>query len=248
MIADDDDDIRLLLTMAMANRADIELIAEATHGADAIRLVEALRPDLLVLDVEMPVLDGISALPRLREVSPDTRVVMFSASNTPDHHRRAFAAGAAAYVRKGAPASSLVDDLLQAGELLDSVVGSLTRYSRLVDVAHDATVPARARRFAVDTLSSWGERSVLETVALLVSELVTNVIVHTSTAPELGVRLFDDRVHVEVFDADPTAPAPRTAQDHEASGRGMAILETLALDWGWVPTNGGKVVWFDVSR
>ena len=75
MIADDTDDIRLMLDIALGRRADVELVGEATDGQQAIDLVAALRPDLLVLDIAMPVLDGLSAAPRIREVSPETRVV-----------------------------------------------------------------------------------------------------------------------------------------------------------------------------
>ena len=145
VIADDDDDIRLMLRLALEPRPDIELLAAATDGAHAIELVTALRPDLLVLDVEMPVLDGLSALPTLREVSPETRVVMLSALNTPDHHARAFAAGAAAYLPKSTPITSLVDDLLGAADLLDSMIDALRPLSQF-DVDRDLDGPARARR------------------------------------------------------------------------------------------------------
>ena len=106
MTVDDSDDMRLLLRLAVEDRTDVELVAEADNGEQAVALVGALRPDLLVLDVEMPVLDGISALPQLRRVSPDTRVVMLSNLAEPAYERRARAAGAVAYVHKSTPVTS----------------------------------------------------------------------------------------------------------------------------------------------
>ena len=240
--------MRLLLHLAMEGRDDVQLVAEAADGEQTIDLVAALRPDLLVLDVEMPVLDGLSALPRLRSVSPDTRVVMFSALDSPQNRARAASSGATAYVQKGAAISDLVDELLRAGDLLDAVLDTLLPSTSHLDLPNDATGPSRARRFVTDTLTSWGTSELLSTVELLVSELVTNVVLHTSTAPEVSVRLLGDRVHVEVADADATPPAPRDAGPAATNGRGMALVDALSVAWGWTPTASGKVVWFDVAR
>ena len=74
----------------------------------------------------MPVLDGISALPRLRQVAPDTRVVMLSGLAEPVYEERARAAGAVAYVHKSTPVTVLIDELLSAADLLDSVLHTLS--------------------------------------------------------------------------------------------------------------------------
>ena len=246
LVVDDSDDIRLMLRLAVEERADVELVAEADNGEEAIALAGALRPDLLVLDVEMPVLDGISALPRLRQVAPDTRVVMLSALAEPVYEERARAAGAVAYVHKSTPVTVLIDELLSAADLLDSVLHTLS--STHHGVAGDVTSPRLARRFLSDTLDSWGATDVVDTVTLLVSELVANVVVHTSTTPAVSVRLLTDRVHVEVSDGDPTLPEVKAAGIAATSGRGMAMVDALAMAWGAVPVEGGKIVWFDVAR
>lgn len=90
-----------------------------------------------------------------------------------------------------------------------------------------------------------GDR-IVETVALLTSEVVTNAIVHAAAAPELVVRLAPGRVRVEVHDAVPAVPFRLMDDPFAPSGRGMAIVEELARDWGidHVPT--GKRVWFEV--
>src|SRR5436305_761121 len=145
VVVDDSRDIRLLLRLSVEQRTDVEVVAEADNGEQAIALVGALRPDLVILDVEMPVLDGISALPKLREVSPDTRVVMLSNLAEPVYEQRARAAGAVAYVRKSTPVVGLVDELLRAADLLDSVVETLS--GTYQGVAGDLTSPRQARRF-----------------------------------------------------------------------------------------------------
>lgn len=246
VVADDSPDALLMLRLAIEGRDDVDLVAEAVNGEQAIAVAGALRPDLLVLDVEMPVLDGISALPRLREVAPNTRVVMLSNVAEPMIENRARAAGAVAYVHKSTPVTVLVDELLRAAALLESVLGTLSAGHK--GAARDTLSPGHARRFLSETLDAWGESGVADTVALLVSELVANVVVHTSSAPEVSVRLLNDRVHVEVTDGDPNLPQPQVVGTDSVSGRGIAMVEALSLAWGAAAVDGGKVVWFDVAR
>jgi DNA-binding NarL/FixJ family response regulator len=247
VVADDTEDIRLMLAIALGRRTDVELVGEASDGQQAIELVAALRPDLLVLDIAMPVLDGLSAAPRIREVSPDTRVVMLTALTGAEYHELAQQAGAVALVEKTTPIGSLVDELLRGADLLGAVLDTLTP-SVHQGAAGDPRSPSVARRFVAETLTSWNEAELADVVELLVSELVTNVVVHTAAAPRVTVRLGRDRVHVEVLDTDPRLPTPREADARATSGRGMALVEALSLDWGSTQIVEGKVVWFDVAR
>lgn len=247
VIADDTADIRLLLAIALRKRSDVELVGEASDGQQAIDLVAALRPDLLVLDLAMPVLDGLSALPQIRAVSPETRVVVLTALSGSAFRERAKAAGAVALVEKTTSMAELVDELLGAGELLGAVVDTLSPATHH-GAGAEGGGPSAARQFVADTLTSWNELDILAVVKLLVSELVTNVVVHTDSAPEVTVRLDSDRVHVEVLDTDVRPPAPRPAGSGATSGRGLALVEALSLAWGFTQTPQGKVVWFDVAR
>ncbi len=247
VIADDTNDIRLMLRIAMGARDDVELVGEATNGVEAIDLAAALRPDLLVLDIGMPKLDGLSALPAIRAASPDTRVVMLTAISTPEHRARAKASGAVAYVEKTTSIRVLVDELLRAAELLDTVL-DIVSTPVLRSAGDDYEAPGKARRFVTDALTQWGSHEVRDVTELLVSELVSNVIRHTGTSPEVVVRLAADRVHIEVSDDDPRPPVPRQAADTDTGGRGLALVEALALEWGWSPVGTGKVVWFDLAR
>ena len=88
-----------------------------------------------------------------------------------------------------------------------------------------------------------------ESVTLLVSEVVTNAVVHASSDVEVLVRLTADAAVVEVTDTSDTAPAPRVADDEDTSGRGMALVDALARSWGVrAAPGGGKTVWFEVAR
>jgi anti-sigma regulatory factor (Ser/Thr protein kinase) len=83
-------------------------------------------------------------------------------------------------------------------------------------------------------------------LGLLVSELVTNAVVHAGTAVHVTMDHFANRVHVEVGDDDPRTPAPRDEDQLVPGGLGLHILERLAADWGVRRTPTGKVVWFEL--
>jgi DNA-binding NarL/FixJ family response regulator len=247
VVADDTPDMRLLLRVAMERRDDVDLVGEAANGLEAIDLVAALHPDLLVLDLAMPVMDGLSALPRLADVAPETRVVILSAMPVERFEAYALAAGAAAFVEKSTSIDYLVDELLKGASLLDAVVSTLA-VSIQIALARDTRSPSDARRFVTSALTDWREAKLIETVELLVTELVTNVILHTSTTPDVRLSLLKDRVHVEVHDADPAAGRANLPAPSATSGRGLHLVNTLARAWGTVRVNGGKVVWFDIPR
>jgi anti-sigma regulatory factor (Ser/Thr protein kinase) len=107
-----------------------------------------------------------------------------------------------------------------------------------------------ARRFVRDVLMSRRvQDQVVDTVELLTSELVTNALIHARSAPELCVCLGDRVVRVEVCDADRSPAFRRTTDTESASGRGIAIVEELATQWGVEQvSDNGKLVWFEVAR
>jgi DNA-binding NarL/FixJ family response regulator len=79
VVADDVDDLRFLLRMAFEASGDFEVVGEAATGSQALRVVAEQRPDVLVLDLDMPNMTGFEALPFLRAQNPDTAVVVYSA-------------------------------------------------------------------------------------------------------------------------------------------------------------------------
>lgn len=101
VVADDVDDLRMLLRLALERTERFEVVAEAGDGLEAIEQSRVHQPDLLVLDLSMPNLDGLEALPRILAASPGTRVVVLSGFAAQRMAPAALAAGATAYLEKG---------------------------------------------------------------------------------------------------------------------------------------------------
>lgn len=108
LLCDDHALFREGLAALLAHQTGWRVVAQAADGQEAVRLAAELKPDLAVLDVAMPGISGIDAAVRLREVSPDTRIVALSMYGDEHYRRRMFAAGAAAYVLKNEAGAELV--------------------------------------------------------------------------------------------------------------------------------------------
>jgi anti-sigma regulatory factor (Ser/Thr protein kinase) len=105
-----------------------------------------------------------------------------------------------------------------------------------------------ARRFTRAALGRHHvEPQLIDTAMLLVSELATNAIVHAATSVKLRIDVGDE-IRVEVSDANETPPVVGEPEIDNESGRGLAIVTTLADDWSWSPRSNGKVVWFSLAR
>lgn len=101
ILVDDQENIRQGLRMRLALEADLQVIGEANNGEEAIALTSKLHPDVIIMDVEMPIIDGISAAQIIHEeLGAKSRIVVLSIHNNARIRERAFAAGAAAYVEK----------------------------------------------------------------------------------------------------------------------------------------------------
>jgi DNA-binding NarL/FixJ family response regulator len=97
-----DDDMLFLEALGALLGADptIEVVGRATHGLDALRLVEELRPDVVTMDIDMPVMDGVEATRAIVERYPETCVVTITASTSPEHIAEVRAAGASGHIVK----------------------------------------------------------------------------------------------------------------------------------------------------
>jgi anti-sigma regulatory factor (Ser/Thr protein kinase) len=105
---------------------------------------------------------------------------------------------------------------------------------------------ASARQFINDTLGDWGCDAFADAARLLVSELVTNAVLHARTDVEVVVRLLRSGVRVEVRDHSTSAPVVRRYQDEAMTGRGLALVDQLASRWGVETRQDGKAVWFEL--
>ncbi|MER7375239.1 SpoIIE family protein phosphatase [Streptomyces lanatus] len=105
-----------------------------------------------------------------------------------------------------------------------------------------------ARRFTARTLRRWKVQEAADAVLLVVSELVTNALVHTQGSVRLDLVLRGDRVRVSVSDSSPRAPAKPVIVDWESTGgRGLLLVEAVSDTYGTVPVAGGKQVWSEVT-
>jgi DNA-binding NarL/FixJ family response regulator len=111
LIADDTPDIRLLLGIALRLAGDFEVIGEAGNGELAITMARDLQPDLVLLDLAMPVMDGLQALPEIVRVAPSALVVVLSGFGAETMASEAIARGAHDYVQKGINPTELTDRL-----------------------------------------------------------------------------------------------------------------------------------------
>lgn len=114
LLVDDQPIVRQGWQMWLALEADIAVVAEASNGVEAIQVAQSLHPDVILLDVEMPVMDGIAAAEKLREVAPGCAIVMVSMYDTAATRQRAQAAGVAAFVCKQEPTDTMLAAIRQA--------------------------------------------------------------------------------------------------------------------------------------
>jgi DNA-binding NarL/FixJ family response regulator len=127
LVADDHPIVREGLVAILETQADFAVVGQAATGGEAVRLAAALMPDILLLDLELPELDGVEVLRRVRAQSPSTRVLIFTAFDTDERILGAVRAGAAGYLLKGAPRQDIfraIRVLRAGGSLLEPVVAA----------------------------------------------------------------------------------------------------------------------------
>jgi CheY-like chemotaxis protein len=239
LVVDDDVDQRWLVRRLFGATGIVE-VAEAADGAEALAVAPAFAPDLIVLDLVMPGGSGTDICPALQEAAPDARIVVLS--NLPRHRLLAAVqrAGAVGYVEKRTPPDRLVSELMLAASLVEAIRAS-------ADFPRDVSSSRSARQFVRQTLGD-GDEELLATAELLVSELVTNAVMHGQSPPRVAIDVRPTFVRVEVSDDDPTPPRPRVPTGDQPGGHGLLLTERVSSRWGSTRTATGKVVWFELDR
>lgn len=163
LLADDHAVLRSGLRLLIEKQPGVEVVGEAGDGTEALAQVTALQPDLVLLDINMPGLDGLAALPRIRAVSPGSRVLMLTMHDDVSYLQEALRVGASGYVLKRAVDSELLM-AIQAVMRGETYVHSAMTQKLLQKMDADVA-PAASEPDPWATLSD-RERDVLRLVAL----------------------------------------------------------------------------------
>jgi DNA-binding NarL/FixJ family response regulator len=199
VLADDQALVRTGFQLILNAEPDIEVVGEAGNGVEAIAVATQAAPDLVLMDIRMPELDGIEATRRLLSESPSTRVLMLTTFDLDEYVIDAFRAGASGFLLKTAPRDQLVAAVrtVHAGEALLAPASTRKLIEQFAQPVRESPV--------VDSLTA-REREVLTLLARGLSnpEIAATLVVEPSTIKshvasllrKLGVR---DRVQAVVF-------------------------------------------------
>jgi DNA-binding NarL/FixJ family response regulator len=203
LIADDDDLMRAGLIELLTADPTIEIVGEAATGREAVERAQRLRPDVVLMDVRMPDLDGIGATRALTRAAPDTKILILTTFEQDDYIFGALRAGAAGFLLKRTRPEELIAAVhtIAAGDSLLSP--SVTR--RVVDRMAQHPTPDLAGQTKLNQLTA-RERDVLELIARGMSnrEIAATLVVEESTTRthvkrilmKLGLR---DRIQAVIF-------------------------------------------------
>lgn len=145
LIVDDHPVVRKGLLSCLAGQEHLKIVGEASNGAEAIQLVKAQTPDIVLMDVSMPGMDGQAVTEALRKEAPQTKVLILSMQSTRDPVLRLIKAGARGYVLKDAPTEELVSaiEVVHSGEAYFSKPVAQIALNQYVSDADDTKPSAK---------------------------------------------------------------------------------------------------------
>ena len=158
LLCDDSEDVRAYIKREIARYPDLEVVGEAGNGLEGIELATALQPDLMLLDLAMPVLDGASALPAILKGAPDVKVIVLSGLEKSAFQEKLLSLGAVAYIEKGTSLKAIVDAIRVVSGLPlapNRIDLSRQRERELFDLTLDLLCVARPDGFFEHLSPSW---------------------------------------------------------------------------------------------
>lgn len=191
VVADDHAAFRRQIREVLDELADVVVVGEAPDGASALRLARELTPDLVIMDLHMPRMDGAAATAEIVKLDEPPRVVVLTASSTSDDVLKAISAGAVGYLLKGAPPdeiSTAVRAAVNGGApLCGEIAGALlehVRAERVEDVAPEPLPPLTEREAKMLELLALGRDN-----AAIAEELLVSLATVKSNAAEMYEKL-----------------------------------------------------------
>ncbi|MBF2015624.1 MAG: response regulator transcription factor [Richelia sp. RM2_1_2] len=116
LVVDDHELTRLTLQLAFSSQENIQVVGLASNGKEAVEMVKTCHPDVIVLDLQMPVMDGWSASCKIKDISPNTQIIAYSSVEEKYFQETKAMSNVDAFCRKDAPTNQLVGLIKQLGE------------------------------------------------------------------------------------------------------------------------------------
>lgn len=213
VLADDHEVTRTGFVALLAGNPEFEVVGQAQDGQEALALCERLQPDIAILDIRMPVLNGLGAARLLQQRQPQIKVVIFTMDDSPDHLEAAIGAGAVGYLLKDASR--------------DEVINALQRVGQGEEALNSAVSARLLRRMAERNSSGTPQAQALPPRERQVLGLVAGGFSNREIGEKLGITTGTAKAHVE-----------RVIGKLGAADRTQAAVRGIAL--GLVAQPGGQ--------